>query len=146
MDRRGPIRERQPLICPGLLMLVDTLLHRSLFFFKNMYERYVSDEDRLAFAQLISKDHTAITAGDDFRDSWLNHTCLREEAGVAVAHGIPLGTATASVAQCYGIQVVPVIDTRPMTALASMIREESLPRGGQDDTATRGRAQASHAA
>ena len=116
MDRRGPIRERQPLIGPGLLMLVDTLLHRSLFFSKNMYERRVSDEDRLAFAQLIRKDHMASTAGDEFRESWLNHTRFRVETGVAVAHGIRLGTATASAAHRYGILVFPAIDTRPMTA------------------------------
>ncbi len=78
MDRRGPIRDQQPLIGPGLLMLVDKLLHRSLFFSENMYERRVSDEDRLAFAKLIRNDHTASTAGDEFRESWLNHTRYRE--------------------------------------------------------------------
>jgi hypothetical protein len=82
MDRRGPIRERRPLIGPGLLMLVDTLLHRSLFFSKNMYERRVSDEDRLTFAKLIRNVHTASTAGDEFRESWLNHTRFREGAGL----------------------------------------------------------------
>jgi hypothetical protein len=108
-------------------MLVDTLLHRSHFFSKNMYERRMSDEDILAFAKLIRNDHTASTTGDEFRESWLNHTRFREDAGEAVAHGIRLGTATASAAHRYGIQVVPAIDTRatrPMSALAAMMREE----------------------
>jgi hypothetical protein len=86
----------------------------------------------MAFAQLICKNHTATTAENDFRESWLNHTCSREDAGVAVVHGIRLGTATASAAQRYGIQGVPAIDTRPMTALDAMMREQSLPSGGPE--------------
>jgi hypothetical protein len=103
-DRRSPTRERLPLIGPDLLMLVDTLLHRALFFSKNMYEKRVSDDDRAANSQLIRKDHTAITAADEFRESWLNHVSSREGAGVAVAHGILLGTAPASASQRHSIQ------------------------------------------
>ncbi len=76
-------------------------MHRSLFLSKSMYESRVSDENRLA--QLIRKDHTANTAGDDFRESWLNNTRFRDDAGVAVTHGTRLGTATASAAHRYGI-------------------------------------------
>ena len=41
-------------------MLVDTLLHRPLFFSKNMYEKRVSAEDRAAFAELSYNDHIFI--------------------------------------------------------------------------------------
>ena len=87
---RNITRDRYPLIGPGLLMLVDTLLHRSLFFSKNMYEKRVSAEDRAAFAELSYNDHTGVNGLEDFRDAWLNHCRLRADLGENVAYGIRL--------------------------------------------------------
>ena len=121
---RDTTRERYPLVGPGLLMLVDTLLHRSLFFSKNMYERRVSAEDRAAFAELSYKDHPGADALETFRDSWLNHCRLREDLGLQVAYGIRL--AGPGAAQRHGAKAVSDAG-RPIAALEAMMREQLPP-------------------
>ena len=125
---RNITRDRYPLIGPGLLMLVDTLLHRSLFFSKNMYEKRVSAEDRAAFAELSYKDHTGADALEAFRDSWLNHCRLREDSGENVAYGIRL--AGPGAAQRHGAKAGSDA-AKAGTALEAMMREQSPPRAGK---------------
>jgi hypothetical protein len=53
------IQRRLPLVCPVLPMLMDTLMHRCLFFqvSKNLYEKKDSAQDRHAFAEVVIADH-----------------------------------------------------------------------------------------
>ena len=120
---RNITRDRYPLIGPGLLMLVDTLLHRSLFFSKNMYEKRVSAEDRAAFAELSYNDHTGVNGLEDFRDAWLNHCRLRADLGENVAYGIRLAGPGAAQRHC----AKAASDGRPIAALEAMMREQSPP-------------------
>ncbi len=96
--------ERKYLVGPGLLLLVDTLLHRSLFFSKNMYKKCVQDQDRLAFADIIIEDHASPDSAQEFADCWKSHVASCNEAGVSVD---------------YGMRTVPHSmrkDTRPVSA------------------------------
>jgi hypothetical protein len=105
-------------------MLVDTLLHRSLFFSKNMYEKRVSAEDRAAFAELSYNDHTGVDGLENFWDSWLNHCRLREDLGEQVAYGIRLAGPGAAQRHC----AKAASDAgRPIAALEAMMREQSPP-------------------
>ena len=126
---RSNTRDRYPLIGPGLLMLVDTLLHRSLFFSKNMYEKRVSAEDRAAFAELSYNDHTGVNGLEDFRDAWLNHCRLRADLGENVAYGIRL--AGPGAAQRHGAKAGSDAGGPMPSALEAMMREQSPPRAGK---------------
>ena len=126
---RNITRDRYPLIGPGLLMLVDTLLHRSLFFSKNMYEKRVSAEDRAAFAELSYNDHTGVNGLEDFRDAWLNHCRLRADLGENVAYGIRL--AGPGAAQRHGAKAGSDAGGLMASALEAMMREQSPPRAGK---------------
>jgi hypothetical protein len=102
-------------------MLVDTLLHRSLFFSKNMYEKRVSAEDRAAFAELSYKDHTGVNVLDDFRDSWLNHCRLREDSGEKVAYGIRL--AGPGAAQRHGAKDFSGLLAKPFGFFSTLLED-----------------------
>ena len=110
-------------------MLVDTLLHRSLFFSKNMYEKRVSAEDRAAFAELSYNDHTGVNGLEDFRDAWLNHCRLRADLGENVAYGIRL--AGPGAAQRHGAKAGSDAGGPMASALEAMMREQSPPRAGK---------------
>jgi hypothetical protein len=67
-------------------MLVDTLLHRSLFFSKNMYGKRVYEEHQHAFADVIIKDHTSARAAQNFVDIWVNHATFSKANGMPFAY------------------------------------------------------------
>ena len=69
-------------------MLVDVLLHRSLYFSKKAYEAEVGEEAIQAFADVIIKDHAGATARKDFEDSWNNHVTHRRQESMPVAYGM----------------------------------------------------------
>ena len=100
------------------------MLHRSLFFSKNMYEKRVFAEDRAAFAELSYNDHTGVDGLENFRDSWLNHCRLRGDLGEQVAYGIRLAGPGPAQRHC----AKAASDAgRPIAALEAMLREQSPP-------------------
>ena len=71
-------------------MLVDTLMHRCLFFSKTLYEKKVAPNDRQEFADQIFDDHNDAAAMSEFQDCWNNHVTFRTERKLPVAHGLRL--------------------------------------------------------
>jgi hypothetical protein len=73
-------------------MLMDTLMHRSLFFSKSMYEKKVTARDRQDFQDLIIDDHHQPDARNDFQDCWNNHVTNRAQRQLPVAYGLRVVT------------------------------------------------------
>jgi hypothetical protein len=71
-------------------MLVDTLMHRCLFFSKTLYEKKVAPNDRQEFADQIFDDHNDAAAMSEFQDCWNNHVTFRADRKLPVAHGLRL--------------------------------------------------------
>jgi hypothetical protein len=71
-------------------MLMDTLMHRSLFFSKSLYEKKVTARDRQDFQDQIIDDHNDPAAMFDFQDCWNNHVTSRVQRQLPVAYGLRL--------------------------------------------------------
>jgi hypothetical protein len=95
-------------------MLMDTLMHRSLFFSKSQYEKKVTQRDRQDFADQIIDDHHASDAMFDFQDCWNNHVTCRAQRQLPVAYGLRLvaqGHARSSSAGEAGSQSCGLLHT-----------------------------------
>jgi hypothetical protein len=73
-------------------MLTDTLMHRSLFFSKSLYEKKVTARDRQDFQDQIIDDHHHPDAMHDFQDCWNNHVTSRAQRQLPVAYGLRVVT------------------------------------------------------
>ena len=106
-------------------MLTDTLMHRSLFFSKSLYEKKVPARDRQEFADQIIDDHNDPAAILEFQDCWNNHVTSRAQRLLPVAYGLRVATQNrgkSSAANESG--------SRSSGALRSMYGEQEQSRKG----------------
>ena len=106
-------------------MLMDTLMHRSLFFSKSLYEKKVPARDRQDFADQIIDDHNLPEAMFEFQDCWNNHVTSRAQRQLPVAYGLRVvtqGHGRSSAANESG--------SRSSGALRSMYGEQAQSREG----------------